>query len=276
MILLNEQDIFPAQVRAISDGDPSNASFTNMAPQDLANRTRFLHNTLEQGGLKREGATKIREVADEAALRALAGMADGELAITKNNGLVFRYAAVAVGSEIARWIVTPNSGPGRWLNTAFSLLGGPRGLVWMDQDERIPATMPKNGVVAIRSVGMVSELIATDSYEYSANGRVSLGELRVGDVVDVSATAMVSLKQSDAAEVKLALFREGAIVTYDPSEYVLPGCSLPATVGHVASLGGRFTVKDGGAHEVAVGRRLTAPGDAWAIACAVRATVYRP
>lgn len=133
MINLIDNDEFTEPVRGISDGDPANAAFTNAGPQDLANRTRFLYNEIKEGGLTRDGATRIREVADEAALRALVGIGDGELAITKDKGLVFRHVATAGPiAEQERWVVKSGSGPGAWINTAFGLVGGPHGLVAAD------------------------------------------------------------------------------------------------------------------------------------------------
>lgn len=124
MIKLDDQDIYPLQVRAISDGDPANADYTNRGPQDLANRTHNLKKTIDQSGLTREGATRIREVKDEAALRTLTGMADGELAsVAKLGGAIFRYDAASLEPQVERWSVMPNSGVGRWLNTARALIG---------------------------------------------------------------------------------------------------------------------------------------------------------
>src|SRR5690606_40721747 len=140
-------------VPSLEDGKPANAAYLNAPHQALVNRTHWLKETIDSAGITRDGATRIREVADEAALKALTGMQDGELAITQDRGLVFRYSASASEPELARWVVAPNTDSGRWVNTAYKLVGGANGIVKTDANERIPAALPKNGVVAIKSKG---------------------------------------------------------------------------------------------------------------------------
>lgn len=129
-------DSFP-DVPALEDGKPANAAYLNQPHQALVNRTHALNKTISDSGLTRQGATRIREVADEAALKALVGMADGELAVTKDKGLLFRFRAGASSSDVERWVVKAASGTGLWINTAMQLGGGANGLVAADANERI-------------------------------------------------------------------------------------------------------------------------------------------
>lgn len=133
-------DTFTSPVPALSDGQPANAAVLNAPHQALVNRTHWLKETIDSAGITRDGATRIREVADEAALKALTGMQDGELAITQDKGLVFRFRAGVASSDIPRWVVQATSNEGLWVNTAFQLIGGPNGLVWRDANERMAGT----------------------------------------------------------------------------------------------------------------------------------------
>src|SRR5690606_37843060 len=176
-------DTFTSPVPALSDGQPANAVVLNAPHQALVNRTHWLKETIDSAGITRDGATRIREVADEDALKALTGMADGDLAITQDKALLFRYSASAADAELARWVVAPAIGSGRWLNTAYTLVGGAHGIVTTDANHRIPAAMPKNGVIALKASGAtLPEWFSLADDKISENARIALGELQVGDI----------------------------------------------------------------------------------------------
>lgn len=172
-------DVFP-DVPSLEDGKPANAAYLNAPHQALVNRTHNLHKTIADGGLTREGATRIREVADEAALKALQGMGDGEVALVRATSLVYRYDASTPTTGVERWLVRPNSGVGRWVNTAFGLVGGAGGLVVLDPDERIsgklgattvegPLTIGAGGSIRQRVVMVEPETPGATTYDFACS-----------------------------------------------------------------------------------------------------------
>ena len=268
-------DTFTSPVPALSDGQPANAAVLNAPHQALVNRTHWLKATIDSAGITRDGATRIREVADEAALKALTGMADGDLAITQDKALLFRYSASAADTELARWVVAPASGVGRWLNTAYKLVGGANGIVKTDANERIPAAMPKNGVVALASgIFGWGQSVSSSSLVELAGHEVTVADVEAGDVVEVHACVNYTMTSDGAWQWYTMRAVDGDSTLVDVSWW---GKSPGGGWGRASALG-RFVATKAGAHRIYTEARIESGTGPVVIESGTMflVTVYRP
>lgn len=263
-------DQFTSPVVVPTDDDEANAASVEAPFQRLANRTHNLNETITQGGLTRQGATRIREVADEAALKVLTGMADGEYAaVASLGGATFRYSATAADAELARWVVKPVVGPGRWINTAFKLVGGPGGLA--TTKNQIVAQVSTVITIATEAINTTEKALLTT--------RLPLGTLQANDVIDVvSRVKVYSANGSDRALIGVDLVVDNSAQAYEMGDHAVPpGLHIrSAQVGDEVSLAGRHVVKAGGVCELALFGLLYGSGSWQVQGAGLAATVYRP
>lgn len=261
-------DTFTSPVPALSDGQPANAAVLNAPHQALVNRTHWLKETIDSAGITREGATRIREVADEAALKALTGMEDGELAITQDKALLFRYSASAADAELARWVVAPAIGSGRWLNTAYKLIGGPGGLA-----------TTKNALVQLVQVEYPPG--APDVQEVSNESftdtllNIEIDELEVGDVVDFM-TTFAANQDSPSPGGEAQIVRRDD----DGDEVIAPAIIYPeGGVDSWNTITRRVLIEKSGSHTFMVQAKTNDAATAYRLylnVSSMNATVYRP
>jgi len=117
---LTDVSTFTSPVAVPADGDARNAASVETPFQSLANRTKYLKDTIEAG------STKIRLVSSTAALKALTGMTTGDVAMVSTSaaemGLyVFRTGSVVADQEY--WFYQANDATGMWRRDIYPLAG---------------------------------------------------------------------------------------------------------------------------------------------------------
>jgi len=215
---LNLTDVvqYDAAVAVPVDGDVRNAASVQTGFQNLANRTAFFN---AQIGALGSGAKKVRTVASVAALKALLGMADGEIAIT-NGGFPYAsnlwlYSIGGADTEFLPWIVAPNSGPGRWYNALQSnvnLAGGASGAA-----ARWTVPVP-NALTTLVQTTLASpgSYTVTPLGPFVDSGAISSAvTLNVGDTVLVAVTSTLQNNTVNANSVgaQLAVLDPAAVTT---------------------------------------------------------------
>lgn len=114
---LTEVDTFTAAVPSIDDGDTASGPVFTSPVQALANRTKYLKARIETDGVK-----KRYRVATLAALKALTGLADGDVVVVLASNVEYIYRAAASDVSDGSFIVTPDAPTtGRFL--ALTLYG---------------------------------------------------------------------------------------------------------------------------------------------------------
>lgn len=109
--IVTEDGSFPETIEVPDDGEgATSASLEDTFVQDLANRTRHSNTVTEVSGVRR-----IRMVVDRAALKAVTGMATGDVRHVDGLGLYFFDLSLAI-AEASPWVLAPNVGSGRWVH----------------------------------------------------------------------------------------------------------------------------------------------------------------
>lgn len=106
---LTETSTFDATITVPADGDARTAASVVTPFQSLANRSKYLKTLTETTGVQ-----KIRSVADNAALKALTGMASGDVVKQDDIRVIYVYDSGSATPEHNGIIVEPTTGGGRW------------------------------------------------------------------------------------------------------------------------------------------------------------------
>lgn len=114
--------------------------------QSLANNDKWIYDKLIAG------VDRVRSVANLAALQALTGMVDGDVANCVSLGF-FRFHATDATSANSVTIVAPGVGSGRWRHVAVDLRAVANGLAPLDANSFVPAANLKinvaNGIAGL-------------------------------------------------------------------------------------------------------------------------------
>lgn len=176
---LTDSSAFTDPVQVPTAGDPVGAgpgSYLRTALQALANRTRYLYDAIATNGI-----TKIRKVTSTANLKAIAGAAEGDVAIlaTGNIPRMFCYhAGSLVGTDIAGFRYDSTATVGYWVSSLYYIASFTGGVLKLD----VQTLPPPNRI-----------LEAVESTEVSATTNVTTG----GDVF--GPTLSLAMEQDDIA-----------------------------------------------------------------------------
>lgn len=262
-------DHFDTGVPMLEDGKPANVAYLNQPHQALANRTHNLNETIKASGLTRQGATRIRQVADETALKTLQGMADGEYAaVVSLGGAMFRYSATAADPELARWVVKPVVGSGRWINAAYKLIGGPGGLTTTKNQlvQLVQAEYPP-GAPDVQEV-------STESFSDTLLN-VQIASLEIGDIVDLTTSFAANQDSPKPGGEAQIVRRDG-----DGDEVLFPFIAYPEGGDSTwNTLARRVRVKKAGTHTFMLQAKTAAAATPYRLylgMSGMHATVYRP
>lgn len=130
--LTDDGSSFVAQ-RCPENGDAVNGPNMELVLQDAANRARYLllNVAIVQNVLDNTGVTKTRRVTSSANLKALTGMATGDIAMitpasVSTMGLYTFLAGAPLGADITNWAYDANDSSGYWIRDIGPLmtLGG--------------------------------------------------------------------------------------------------------------------------------------------------------
>jgi len=251
-----ETATYDAVVPVPDDGDPRTAASVNGALQALADRAAFLNAIIGATGT---GAKKIRTVNGTAALKALVGMADGEIAVTNGGfpyaSLIWIYSAAGADTEFIPWVVAPTVGGGRWYNTLQAYVnqaGGASGTAarWTLPSAYAPQLPVQTSLSAPGSFTVTPNGVWIDSGAISAAITLS-----IGDIVMVEASTTLQNNTTTANSVKAAL----AVLDPTAATTTILGSSVqlsPGGLGIANAIGAApatmktmFTATQAGAHQ---------------------------
>lgn len=194
-------------------GESQTVASVNGPFQTLLNSIVFLY----------AGGVNLRSVATSAALKALTGMANGEVALIQGAsqlGLYVFRTGTPVGSDVTGWRYDATSGTGVWYHH--------------DYDKR------SYRVISAQDVDLAAgDSTASAAYVTLLNASIAVASCLVGDIIDISyycQSVIGAILGTDAGAMKCVVNDGG--VDYDllSQETILPA-SLDATAMAVAGSG---------------------------------------
>lgn len=135
--------------------DGEGASMATMSPAFQA----LLNNDALFNALLSSGVLRVRTVANDAALLALAGMANGEVALVKNRGL-YLYVDPDATAAADPWVRQPAVGTGRWFHSLYALQAAAGGLATLDGGGLLPTSQ----LPAIATAGRYIRTVSASNY----------------------------------------------------------------------------------------------------------------
>ena len=172
--ILTEAATYAASVTVPADGDARIAASVVAPFQVLADRTKYLKTLTESTGV-----TKIKTVADNAALKALTGMVSGDVVKQTDIRVLYVYDSGSSTAEYGGIIVQPTTGGGRWF-ADFSVI--------MAEDANGDARLvhnPPNAIVGQDWQTTVSGTATNFTLADLPFGPTITMSLKVGDVVHI-------------------------------------------------------------------------------------------
>jgi len=240
---------FPADVRAIEDGDKRNATNLAAATEDLADRTAYLAALVDP-------PAAVNSIAD---LQALTGIKDGSVRIVYGMG-PYRYdRAFSLGTDYAPWLFRNlGSGVGAWV----AMTGG------LDLLIQNPTTAPaiKPALVQQALLTFGARTIAGFSASFTAGagyGAIAAATASIvcdaGDTLALNVTGIMGSEGAGSGTPTLILrltIVDGIATTYHYATIqglnVSVGCPMPIHCQYVVATG-PVTVSLSGRAEVASG-----------------------
>lgn len=215
---LTETATFDASVPTPDDNELATGANFDGAFQPLANRTQYLRAILETTGAK-----LLRSVADVAALKALTGMASGEVAIVASSDAAYVYDSGSALASDDVLVVTPTTAPGRWKHVARGVADTAYGLATLSSAGKVVQPVPNRlvEVFSFKSASLSSSLLLDDvidtlastSYAYFPSlpsAESSTGGIKAGDIIRISGS--IRFYSAAIAFARLLLI-DGAIAT---------------------------------------------------------------
>lgn len=261
---ITELDEFTASYPSIANGEAGNGTVFTAPHQVAANRTKFLK------GLLDNGIRKIREVADAATLKALTGLANGQLAQLARTG-IYTYASDTDGDgELAPRRYTVTAG-GILRAVAFGIdsLNVANGVAGLDASAKVPSSQLRGHIVAAYVLpDLIGGDAGTGTFKEVTTSFVNIPNVAVGDMLVVEGNLQINLPASgnylsikyrlrDTADATISTTQGWAATapTNLPSSLyavgifpvsgvyvvqnadVVAGTTLKVTLGHDASVG---------------------------------------
>lgn len=205
--------------------EPRTIASLQPAFQALTNHGSFFKNIVDTG------VTKIRTFSSPTDLQNFASPVDGQHAYVTAVG-VFQYIATSTATTASFFVVQPTSvsGPGRWVNVFYSVVGLPSGIAKLDSSGAVPASQLGHAALLdtdgkIEASQTRGSAIATNSYSRTfsqsgsiastgvyqrfygdgilTNDGVALASLVIGDLVHVHVTTEVASLTGDVITLGL-------------------------------------------------------------------------
>lgn len=229
--------------------DPETAAGLEVSVQCALNRAELAKSRLDAG------VTKIRTVADIAALKAITGQATGDHAIVKDRGLFEFDAAAALSTDDVN-VVQPTAGGGRWQLSVRALRGTINGLASLDANSRVPSAQLRGHVISSANSTTNPSSSGTLSSPGPFGVAVASVSLTAGQVWEFFASFSFS-KTSGTATDGTSAFLALLIVQPDASGAAVPGSNVwtsPASVNLFLpyAMRGRFIATQSGTHQLKV------------------------
>lgn len=255
---------FVAQ-KSFETGDGLNETNFDAALQSAADRAQYLLVNLgiTQETLYNSGIQKIRAVTSSANLKALTGMATGDVALitpasVSTMGLYVFVTTIPLGADIAGWAYDANNSSGYWLraDSPLMVLGGQGGNQPRLNSSLINAPNRIAGWIDFYESG--SPLSVDSDGNWQNSGFVSDPfAVQQGDIVDITAHVSVSFDSAtDEFEMRLATDDQTSVAAIANTNLVVSPRNVSAKVP--VTLRGRFTAQSSVNHTVRV--QLSGPG----------------
>ena len=273
---VTESATFPDRVQSIADGEPLDASHLMLAAALLADRTRFLYETLL--GVAGGGARRLRQVPSIAALKAIApaDRAAGDVVLVPMFGL-YVFDAAAAGVDAPPFTIAPTVAPGGWFHALHDVAGSARGLATLDASGMVsqPGRGTVVGTYSIADRSASSSAIVTSPIGTFVDVAPSAGAPWVltgsavaekGDVLMIDAAFAMEGTNASTVALKLATWNGTAWVDLDetlfdwaPSSPTGGKTRYSATTSFVMPSAGTPQLKIRGAAWAGAGLIVTGP-----------------
>jgi hypothetical protein len=198
--------------RAFDTGDDLDETNFDEVLQRAADRAEYLKTQVDD---LQAGAKKFRIVASSAALKALTGMGNGEIAVVNATGARGVYFFILTGalpaSDLTKWYYRADNLTGYWINLNSELmeLGGADGVSPRLSTSAMRAPNSIINYIDFSEVGAALDTSSSGAWQNS--GFVtSPFSVQQGDVVDITAHFSVSIETAtDEFEMRLAASDNG-------------------------------------------------------------------
>lgn len=235
---LTDVSAFTDPVQVPTAGDPVSSgpgSYLRTALQSLANRTRYLF----------DGVPRIRNVANSGALKALAGAADGDVAILDGGQLYFYTAGATVGTDLTGYRYDSVVTSGFWASPLYYITTGTP----LRQD--VSVLPPPNRIVQdfeTTSSSPSTQTWASGSTWRSTDATITLASLEVGDIVKVTSNLSWSVDtNTEVFDARIYVSAPGGAAAVTGTTVTGLGTSANNLI-HALALEGRYVVTDAGSH----------------------------
>jgi hypothetical protein len=167
------------------DTDLASASSVKTPFQRMMNNLKHLYDRVFTTGV-----FAVRSVVDIVALKAIAGMTNGQVAYVRGRG-IYLYVDPDTTAEEHPWVVTPTTGTGRWIHENYSIRNVAGGLVATDVWNKIESSMVPMGIVGTYE-SVLGATVTKSNSGYVDELLVSIPDCQINDVLLVDAFLNVS------------------------------------------------------------------------------------
>jgi hypothetical protein len=189
---ITDVDEFTATVTSPADGDTRNAGSVLASFQIVANRTKWLYNTLTSRGI-----SKIRKVTSTTDLKALASPVEGDVAILSTGSVpqIFVYRSVALaGSDLSQIRYDSTVSTGQWLSPWYWLVDASGASPRLD----VNVLPPPNRIQNVQNEFSISPSATNATEAGSVFGPTMSLAVLAGDKIVFDAHTTLAMQSADA------------------------------------------------------------------------------
>jgi hypothetical protein len=128
---------------------------------------------------------QARRDARTAALAAIAGAVDGDLAVIRGAGPFVFVGAASIASDGVMAINSTGSPAGRWVSTLFVHMAAANGLATLDANKRVAQSYPGSTVGAAGASSSSADGTTSTAFVDAAGLALSLPQCQAGDLVAI-------------------------------------------------------------------------------------------
>jgi hypothetical protein len=161
---ITDSSSWTATIQTVANGDAGSETNFALAPQGLANRTKYLYDEVITNGIK-----KIRTAASTAALKALASVSNNDVVfVSAGQGFLYKRNTSGTGSDSGIWYLDHDTESGGW--------------------DLVRNTTSGAGLFGVSRLAGVAAFSTTSSTFATVTGSsIAIAGCKTGDVVEISA-----------------------------------------------------------------------------------------
>lgn len=243
-------------VVTMADGDPvsmADGSLLRQGFQSLVDRDSYLKGVLDTG------VTRVRNVANSAALKALASPANGDVAIVGGGQIYLYLAGALIGADITGFRYDSTTATGFWAAPIYYLSTGAGAARRLD----ISVLPPPNRLVSTFNAFSGSP-VALDSLNSWQNILAITRTLAVGDIVPMRYVGTVSTADNTyEVQVRLRVVTPGGAAVLDGSTLTVDLYGNNKKVAIATQ--GTFTATEAGDHDLIAQAYIVEGGGPYAV-----------